>query len=82
MTRGMIDYLPRSQTIEELSENLIICPPAEMIDRLAAYAEAGIDEMFAPCGYGQAHAETLDMMQRFAEEVMPHFVDRAPAQAA
>jgi flavin-dependent trigonelline monooxygenase, oxygenase component len=73
VTRGMIDFLPRIQTIEELADNLIICPPAEMIDRLSIYAEAGIDEVFAPCGYGQAHEETLEMMQRFAEEVMPHF---------
>ena len=82
VTRGMIDFLPRKQSVEELAENLIVCPPAEMIDRLAVYAEAGIDEVYAPCGYGQSHEETLEMMQRFSEEVMPHFVKRAPAQAA
>jgi alkanesulfonate monooxygenase SsuD/methylene tetrahydromethanopterin reductase-like flavin-dependent oxidoreductase (luciferase family) len=76
---GAIEPLPRKQTVEELAENLLVCPPAEMIDRLSIYAELGIDEVFAPCGYGQSQAETLDMMHRFAEEVMPHF--RAPARA-
>lgn len=79
ISNGMIEPLPRKQSIEELAENIIICPPAEMIDRLAVYAEAGIDEVFAPCGYGQSHQETLDMMQRFSEEVMPHFTRRAEA---
>jgi alkanesulfonate monooxygenase SsuD/methylene tetrahydromethanopterin reductase-like flavin-dependent oxidoreductase (luciferase family) len=73
VTRGLIEPLPRKQSIEELAQNLLICPPAEMVDRLAIYEELGIDEVFAPCGYGQEHAETLEMMHRFAEEVMPHF---------
>ncbi len=43
-----------------------------MIDRLSAYAEAGIDEVISTSNYGQSQAETLDMMARFASEVMPH----------
>ena len=76
---GLIEPLPRKQTVEELADNLLICTPSEMIDKLSVYAELGIDEVFAPCGYGQAHAETTDMMHRFAEEVMPHF--RSPKRA-
>ena len=53
---GHIEPLPRKQTMEELAENLLICPPAEMIDRLAVYADLGIDEVLAPCGYGQSAA--------------------------
>jgi flavin-dependent trigonelline monooxygenase, oxygenase component len=76
---GLIEPLPRKQTVEELAENLLICTPSEMIDKLSVYAELGIDEVFAPCGYGQSHAETTEMMHRFAEEVMPHF--RSPKRA-
>jgi alkanesulfonate monooxygenase SsuD/methylene tetrahydromethanopterin reductase-like flavin-dependent oxidoreductase (luciferase family) len=76
---GLIEPLPRKQSVEELAENLLICTPAEMIDKLSVYAELGIDEVFAPCGYGQSHTETTDMMHRFAEEVMPHF--RSPKRA-
>ncbi|MEA2779422.1 MAG: hypothetical protein QOK29_966, partial [Rhodospirillaceae bacterium] len=76
VNRGMIEPLPRNQTAEELGSNLVICPPAEMIDRLAAYQEVGIDEMILSSNFGQPQAETLDMMQRFAEEVMPHFTPK------
>ena len=76
---GHIEPLPRKQTMEELAQNLLICPPAEMIDRLAVYADLGIDEVLAPCGYGQSAGETLEMMHRFAEEVMPHFRPAARA---
>ena len=70
--RGAIRPLPRRQTAEELGRSLIICEAAEMIDRLAAYAEAGIDEVIMSSNFGQEQAETLDMMARFAAEVMPH----------
>lgn len=70
---GAIAALPREQTIEELAENLIICPPAEMVDQLAAYAQAGIDEVIVSSNIGQSQEESLEAMQRLAEEVMPHF---------
>ena len=70
---GAIVPLPREQTIEQLAENLIICPPAEMIDRLAAYDEAGIDDVIVSSNLGQSQSDSLEAMQRLAEEVMPHF---------
>jgi alkanesulfonate monooxygenase SsuD/methylene tetrahydromethanopterin reductase-like flavin-dependent oxidoreductase (luciferase family) len=69
---GMIEPLARKQTIEELGENLVICPPAEMVERLAGYAEVGIDELITSSNFGQPVEETVEMMQRFSEEVMPH----------
>jgi alkanesulfonate monooxygenase SsuD/methylene tetrahydromethanopterin reductase-like flavin-dependent oxidoreductase (luciferase family) len=76
---GAIEPLPRQQTVEELGRNLLVCSPPELIDRLSEYAELGIDEVLTPCGYGQPHGETIEMMHRFAEEVMPHF--RQPKRA-
>jgi flavin-dependent trigonelline monooxygenase, oxygenase component len=69
---GMIEPLARRQPIEELGRNLVICPPAEMVDRLAGYAEAGIDELILSSNFGQPAADTIEMMHRFATEVMPH----------
>jgi len=68
---GMIEPLPRTQTIQELGENLVICPPAEMVERLAGYAGAGIDELILSSNFGQPVQETIEMMERFAAEVMP-----------
>jgi len=80
--QGIIRPLPRTQTIEELAANLIICGRNEMIDRLSVYAELGIDEVLTTSNFGQEQQMTLDMMSAFAEEVMPHFQRATPAAAA
>ena len=48
-----------------------------MVDRLASYAEAGIDDLIVSSNIGQSQGESLEAMQRLAEEVMPHFTRRA-----
>ncbi len=70
---GQIEPLERTQTIEELSKSVLICPAAEMVDRLSLYKEAGIDEIILNANIGASQNEVLDAMQRFAEDVMPHF---------
>ena len=70
---GMIAPLPRKQTIEELAESLLICTTSEMVDKLGPYAEAGIDRVILNPNFGASQSETLDCLERFAEEVMPHF---------
>jgi len=70
---GCIEPLPREQTIEELGRNLLICPPAEMIDRLAEYAEIGIDEVILSSNIGAPQAEHIEAMERLGAEVLPHF---------
>ena len=71
--RGMIAPLPRQQSIEDLGESLLICTVAEMIDKLGPYAEAGIDRTILNINFGASQSETLECIQCFAEEVMPHF---------
>ncbi len=70
---GAITPLPREQTVAELAENLLVGTPDELVEKLAPYAEAGIDEVNLNMNIGAGQAETLEAMQRFAEEVMPHF---------
>lgn len=70
--RGIARAVPRPQTREELRASLLICRRDEMIDRLSAYAELGIDEIIASSNFGQDNDRTLAMMDRFAAEVMPH----------
>lgn len=73
---GMIRPLPRQCSIEETDANLTICTSAEMIDKLGPYAEAGVDRFIMNINFGAEQEETLDSIQRFAEEVMPHFTNR------
>lgn len=75
---GCIAPQPRKQTMGELGRNLLICPPSEMIDRLGIYQEAGVDEIILSSGMGQPQEEMLEGMERFAEEVMPHFTAHRP----
>ena len=77
---GNVEPLPRTQTIQELEQNLIICQADEMLDRLAEYAEAGIDELILSSNLGQPQGDHLEAMERFAGDVLPHLL-RIPAAA-
>lgn len=77
---GDVQALPRAQSIEELEKNLVICQAEEMVDRLAEYAEAGIDEVILSSNLGQPQVEHLEAMERFATDVLPH-LQRIPAAA-
>lgn len=70
---GAIAPLPRNQTIEELGESLLICTPEEMIEQLAEYDALGIDEIIFNNNLGASQAETIECMERFGAEVLPHF---------
>ena len=73
---GMIKPLPRKMTVDQTAENLTICTPPEMIDKLAPYAEAGVDRFIMNINFGVEQSEILESIQCFAEEVMPHFSDQ------
>ena len=77
--KGIIRPLPRSQSVDELASNLLLCGKEEMIERISVYADLGIDEILTTSNFGQDEQLTLDMMSRFAEEVMPHFRRRKQA---
>ena len=70
---GMIKPLPREMSIAQTAQNLTICTPTEMIDKLGPYAEAGVDRFIMNVNFGVGQSETLESIQCFAEEVMPHF---------
>ena len=81
LDKGIIRPLPRTQTLDELAANLLVCGRDEMIDRLSVYADLGIDEVITTSNFGQEESMTLDMMGHFAEEVMPHFRKAGAAKA-
>ena len=74
--KGMIKELPHAQSVDELAESLLIGTVPEVIDKLAPYAELGIDRVILNANFGCPQNEALDMIQRFAEEVMPEFTSR------
>jgi alkanesulfonate monooxygenase SsuD/methylene tetrahydromethanopterin reductase-like flavin-dependent oxidoreductase (luciferase family) len=78
---GQIAELPGTRTIEQLSENLLICAPSQMVDRLGFYADLGIDDLIMNVNVGLSREETLEVVERFASEVMPHFAEKPPLAA-
>ncbi|MGI9318914.1 MAG: LLM class flavin-dependent oxidoreductase [bacterium] len=82
VNHGMIEPLPREMTLEQTAENLTICTSAEMIDKLGPYADAGVDRFIMNVNFGMSQSETLECIQCFAEEVMPHFTGRMPGVSA
>ena len=72
---GMVRPLPRRQPIDQMAKNVLIGMKQEMIDKLSLYDEMGIDRIILNVNFGCDPYETLDSIQYFAEEVMPHFSD-------
>ena len=73
VNEGNIEALPRKQTLDELKENLLICPLNEMIDKLSVYAEAGVDEIILSSSFGQSQKDLIESMHRIGENVIPYF---------
>ena len=66
--------------IEETAENLLVCTPSEMIDKLKVYESIGVDRFILNINFGNSQAEMMECIENFATQVMPHFVaDTAPA---
>lgn len=70
---GLIAPVPRKVSIDRTEENLHVCTAQQMIDEFAPYAEAGVDRFILNVNFGVSQPETLDCIQRIAEEVMPAF---------
>ena len=70
---GIIAPIPRKVSIEKTEENLHVCTASQMIDELSPYAEAGVDRFILNMNFGASQQETMDCIQRFAEDVMPAF---------
>jgi alkanesulfonate monooxygenase SsuD/methylene tetrahydromethanopterin reductase-like flavin-dependent oxidoreductase (luciferase family) len=71
--RGEIRHLPLRQTLNELAEGLLICTASEMVDRLKAYEDLGVDELIINVNIGHSGVEALETLERFGEDVLPHF---------
>lgn len=73
--QGMVREIPCKTPIKELGDSLLIGTPQEMVDKLSPYAELGIDRLILNQNFGLAPEDTLESIQCFAEEVMPHFTN-------
>lgn len=70
---GMIRELPRTQTIEELDDSVLICGTEEMVDQLGTYDDLGIDRVILNLNFGVAQSAIIEGIHAIAEDVLPHF---------
>jgi alkanesulfonate monooxygenase SsuD/methylene tetrahydromethanopterin reductase-like flavin-dependent oxidoreductase (luciferase family) len=73
VNNGCIEALPRPQTIEELEQNVLIGSADEVNEKLAVYADLGIDEVICNLNVGRSQSDALAAMERMAEQVIPNF---------
>ncbi len=66
---------------ETLRENLMFGTPDEVITKLRAYDELGVDYLYC-ASYGASIADQKRSLQLFIDEVMPAFADTATAAPA
>jgi alkanesulfonate monooxygenase SsuD/methylene tetrahydromethanopterin reductase-like flavin-dependent oxidoreductase (luciferase family) len=65
-------------TDEELLNNLPIGDPATVAEKVAAYAQLGVDQLSLYASIGQPHRSVLRSLELFATHVMPHFRESGP----
>jgi alkanesulfonate monooxygenase SsuD/methylene tetrahydromethanopterin reductase-like flavin-dependent oxidoreductase (luciferase family) len=70
---GVIEPLPLKQSADEFRSSVLVCTASEMVDRLKLYEELGIDDFIMNPNLGHSQAESLEAIERFAADVMPHF---------
>lgn len=70
---GAIRALPLNQSTEEFRQSILICTAPEMVDRLKAYESLGIDDFIMNVNIGHSQQESMEALERFGADVMPHF---------
>jgi len=59
---------------DELEEKFVIGTPEDCIDQLETYEKLGVDQVLIRCQFpGQPQEPTLETLERFGNEVIPHF---------
>jgi hypothetical protein len=71
--------MPTDLTFEDLEEGgyIIVGSPATVRDKLKIFSDELKAGIVCSGMTGRSHERTLEMMQLFAEEVMPHFREDA-----
>lgn len=70
---GAIVPIDVSESLEDVRRSLVIGSAQECVDKLAHYAELGIDDIQVNMNFGASHKDVMNGLERFATHIMPHF---------
>ena len=73
VNKGELELIELDLTLEDAAKHLIVGTESEIIDKIGAYAELGMDEIALDMHLGIPHHDVMASMERFAAKVMPHF---------
>jgi alkanesulfonate monooxygenase SsuD/methylene tetrahydromethanopterin reductase-like flavin-dependent oxidoreductase (luciferase family) len=73
VSQGMIQGTETGRSLSEIEDALIIGSADQCLEKVAAYAQLGIDEFIVNMGFGASHADVMCSLETFADKVMPHF---------
>lgn len=73
VVQGMIQGSDSGRSRAEIEDALVIGSAEQCREKVAAYAQLGIDEFIVNMGFGASHADVMRSMETFAAEVMPNF---------
>lgn len=82
VVQGMIQGSKSDRSMSEIEDALVIGSADQCLEKVAAYAQLGIDEFIVNMGFGASHADVMRSMEIFAEKVMPHFTVAGKRQHA
>jgi alkanesulfonate monooxygenase SsuD/methylene tetrahydromethanopterin reductase-like flavin-dependent oxidoreductase (luciferase family) len=68
---GAIVPYPSGRSLADVEDALLIASVGQLVDKLSAYAELGIDELILNMSFGAAHRDVMASMELLAAKVMP-----------
>jgi alkanesulfonate monooxygenase SsuD/methylene tetrahydromethanopterin reductase-like flavin-dependent oxidoreductase (luciferase family) len=76
--RGYVEPEPidNEPSREDIYENLLMGTPDQVLEKLQAYEDAGVDEVLLMFDFGAPHEEVMESMQLWGDEVMPRWRER------
>jgi len=76
---GAIVPIDVEESIDDVRDALLIGTASEVIDKLGTYEDLRVKDLLLNMSFGASHADVMGSMERFARDVMPHFLNAEAA---
>ena len=76
---GAIVPIEVAESLDDVRDALLIGTAEELVDKLSAYDELRIQDLLLNMSFGASHDDILASMERFARDIMPHYLRKEAA---
>ena len=74
VVNGEIVPVDTPESISDVRDALLIGTASQIVEKLSVYEELNIQDLLLNMGFGAGHADIMASMERFARDVMPHYI--------